>query len=676
MDPSTLKILQGAAGAAGAEKLGVEDVFKTCVYEGNATARSINTGVDLSGSEDGIVWIKKLTGSTGTNVSDHMLFTRTFYSSADSLFMYNSPNMASGLNYGSNGLSSFNNNGFSIGSGTRENTSGADYVSWTFKKKEKFLDIVTWEKTGSDGSARTLNHSLGSTPGFIMLKQYNGSENWICWHRSLSTNQFWKLNSKDAVNTDANASVNSVSATQFVVGADNNKVGQYIAFIFAHEEAEFGPDGTQSIISCGKYNGTGNAGDNKISLPFEPGWLLTKQIESDTDPNMGRPQIQDNMRGWAVNGTSSVTAERDKVVDVDKNDNQWTWPQSDPLADGYLLQVGGSSGINVSGKSYMYVAIAAETGKTMNPENITAGTNVFSMDAAGSAGSPAFDSSHVVDMVLMKKPANQQDWRLSARLIEGKRVYPNNTSSEDSDSDSTFPYQNGVFQNYDSPYMAWMFKRHAGMDVVCYEGNSNNTNGANAHKHSLSTDPEMILIKARSGGTYSGTTHWSMSHKDLNGGTNPWQYTMQLNQDNGEVATSNFGNTAPTSSVFYVGEPGNARTNHASTKYIAILFASVSGISAVGSYTGVSGQLQIRNLGFTPRFLLVKRRDGTGKWVVFDTTRGWGSGDDKKIFLTDLAQTNQDVGDPVSSGGGGFDFYSGNDDFNNTGKEYIYYAHA
>tara|TARA_B100000287_G_scaffold423861_1_gene467699 strand:+ start:3753 stop:5762 length:2010 start_codon:yes stop_codon:yes gene_type:complete len=669
MDPSTLKILQGAAGAAGAEKLGVEDVFKTCVYKGNATARSINTGVDLSGSEDGIVWIKKLTGSTGNNVADHMLFTRTFYSSGDSLFMYNSPNKASGLNYGSNGLSSFNNNGFSIGSGTRENTSGADYVSWTFKKKEKFLDIVTWEKTGSDGSARTLNHSLGSTPGFIMLKQYNGSENWICWHRSLSTNQFWKLNSKDAVNTDANASVNSVSATQFVVGSDNNKVGQYIAFIFAHEEAEFGPDGTQSIISCGKYNGTGNAGDNKISLPFEPGWLLLKQIESDTDPNMGRPQIQDNMRGWAVNGTSSVTAERDKVVDVDKNDNQWTWPQSDPLADGFLLQVGGSSGINVSGKSYMYVAIAAETGKTMNPENITAGTNVFSMDAAGSAGSPAFDSSHVVDMVLMKKPANQQDWRLSARLIEGKRVYPNNTSSEDSDSDSTFPYQNGVFQNYDSPYMAWMFKRHAGFDVVTYKA----TGVAGLQiNHNLGVVPEMIWCKRRDG----SARDWMVYHKGLNGGTNPEQYHLVLNTSSAEVDSANrWNDTAPTASVVTLGS-SQVTNDTGTSNFIMMLFASISGISAVGSYTGVSGQLQIRNLGFTPRFLLVKRRDGTGKWVVFDTTRGWGSGDDKKIFLTDLAQTNQDVGDPVSSGGGGFDFYSGNDDFNNTGKEYIYYAHA
>ena len=224
MDPSTLKLLQGAAGAAGAEKTGVEDVFKTCLYKGNATARSINTGVDISGSEDGIVWIKKLTGSTGTNVSDHMLFTKALYSSGDSLYYYTSPNRNASINYGSNGFSAFNNNGFSIGTGTRENTSGADYVSWTFKKKEKFLDIVTWEKTGSNGSARTLNHSLGSTPGFIMLKQYNGSENWICWHRGLSTNQFWKLNSKDAVNTDANASVNSVSATQFVVGADNNRV--------------------------------------------------------------------------------------------------------------------------------------------------------------------------------------------------------------------------------------------------------------------------------------------------------------------------------------------------------------------------------------------------------------------------------------------------------------------
>ena len=141
------------------------------------------------------------------------------------------------------------------------------------------------------------------------------------------------------------------------------------------------------------------------------------------------------------------------------------------------------------------------------------------------------------------------------------------------------------------------------------------------------------------------------------------------------TGSDKWNDTAPTSTHFTIGNSNSVNEN--THTFIAMLFSSVTGISKVGSYTGTASQLQLRGLGFTPRFLLVKRVDGTGNWVVFDTTRGWGSGDDKKIFInSNAAQTTQDVGDPVSSGGGGFDLYSGNDDFNNTGLSYVYYAHA
>ena len=73
-----------------------------------------------------------------------------------------------------------------------------------------------------------------------------------------------------------------------------------------------------------------------------------------------------------------------------------------------------------------------------------------------------------------------------------------------------------------------MWKRGAGFDVVAYVGNGNNTDGENSFNHSLAQPPEMIWIKTMSGGSYGGGTNWTMSHKDLNDGTNPWQYTMTV----------------------------------------------------------------------------------------------------------------------------------------------------
>ena len=241
--------------------------------------------------------------------------------------------------------------------------------------------------------------------------------------------------------------------------------------------------------------------------------------------------------------------------------------------------------------------------------------------------------------------------------------------------DSNVGWSNGDFN---TDYQSWMWKRGQGMDVVTYTGNGDNTDGANSHAHSLGQIPEMIWIHPLSGGAYSGVTHWTSSHKGLNGGTNPWQYTVSNNNNWAETATSNFGNTAPTSTHFYVGDPGNARSNVNNGVYMAMLFASVNNadgdpISKVGSYTGngISG-LEI-TVGFQPRFVIIKNTDDTYSWVTLDTTRGWAAGNDKLLRLDlDAAEVTADYGAPTSTG---FTVTS-NSSVNTDGHNFIYYAHA
>ena len=69
MDPSTLKILQGAAGAAGGDPIGVEDVFSIRISNStqpqtNADNRKVVNNIDLS-SEGGLIWSKCREVSTG-----------------------------------------------------------------------------------------------------------------------------------------------------------------------------------------------------------------------------------------------------------------------------------------------------------------------------------------------------------------------------------------------------------------------------------------------------------------------------------------------------------------------------------------------------------------------------------------------------------------------------------
>jgi len=109
--------------------------------------------------------------------------------------------------------------------------------------------------------------------------------------------------------------------------------------------------------------------------------------------------------------------------------------------------------------------------------------------------------------------------------------------------------------------------------------------------------------------------------------------------------------------------------------YIAYLFATVAGVSKVGSYTG-NGTSQTIDCGFSTgaRFVLIKRTDSTGDWHVYDSERGIVAGNDPRLELntTDAEDTGSDDIDPVSSG---FSVTS-NADVNTNTAEYIFLAIA
>ena len=170
----------------------VEDVFSTYLYTGNSTARDIQNDINLSG-EGGMVWIKWRSGGQG--YGNHELYdtnrgaTKAIESSS-----------ANGETTRSSGLTAFNSDGFSLDTSAYENGDG-NFASWTFRKAEKFFDVVTY--TGNDVSGRGISHNLGSVPGFIMIKNLSGpyadSSNWAVYHRSLGATQQNRLFSPNAL---------------------------------------------------------------------------------------------------------------------------------------------------------------------------------------------------------------------------------------------------------------------------------------------------------------------------------------------------------------------------------------------------------------------------------------------------------------------------------------------
>ena len=425
------------------------------------------------------------------------------------------------------------------------------------------------------------------------------------------------------------------------------------------EGFKFGEEGDQNLIKCGSYI-TDASEDATINLGWEPQWILVKRIDSAS----GGPDwlIYDSFRGLMnaediranQGGSKSLSP---NLTSTESNNSRIGATSTGFYADQY--------GAN---RSYMYMAIRRPDALVAKPPE--AGTDVFAMDTGnGSSTIPAFDSGFPVDFQLNTKPGSTWDKYAGSRLTQGKYLATNSHSGESTSSefvyDSNVGWCKGSANN--SSYQSWMWKRHAGFDVVTYAGNS--TAGRQI-PHSLNKVPEMIWLRSR---TTTGRD-WVVYHKSLNGGVNPWLYKMRLDHQDGERSNSSFFGTAPTARYFGVGT--SADTNGSGENIIAFLFASVDGISKVGSYTGnASSSGPTITLGFAPRFIIIKCAsvDGTN-WFVYDTLRGLTAGNDKRLYLN--TNGGQDTADDIDPSATGFQVVSTWDQLNDNNATYIYYAHA
>ena len=416
----------------------------------------------------------------------------------------------------------------------------------------------------------------------------------------------------------------------------------------------FGDAEDQNVIKCGRYEGNNTENGPTVYLGFEPQWVLVKTLAS------GNWRLQDSMRGI-------VTGGNDPELEPNSNSEEDTGnDRIDLTPTGFKITTASSTHNDNNG--YIYVAIRRSDGYCGKPAD--AGTDVFAMDTgSGSSTIPTFDSGFIVDMAFNKVVANQGHWTLSSRLTQGFYLRPNTTDDEDTWSQTIFDSNVGWAKEMNSTIQSFMFKRHAGFDVVTYL--SDGVRGRQI-PHSLNAVPEMMLFKSRSVG-YG----WCVYHKGLNGGTNPEQKYLLLESNAAEATAEvfRFNNTAPTSTYFTVGEDGEVNgqdTDGTNWNYIALLFASTN-VSKVGYYAGSDSEQTITT-GFQPRFVIIKNIDLSENWFVLDTTRGWGSGNDQWLALnSNGGQNAHNFGAPTSTG---FTLPGDDGSFNDAGNNFIYYAHA
>ena len=606
----------------------ISSLFSTHVYTGNNSNITITNGINLSG-KGGLVWIKKRDANEDHGLVDTVRGGGKVLRS----------NATTAVQDKTGDWTSFNSNGFSLGGGEGLWSGANDYVSWTFRKEPKFFDIQTYTGDGTNG--RSVSHNLGTTVGMIILKRTDASgDDWQVFHR-YAINKRLELNNTDAAAATTlwndGGTGSGPTSTNFTVdnaSFSNENGATYVAYLFAHNDGDggFGPD-SEDIIKCGSYTGTGSSG-HFINLGFEPQWLLIKNADASESWI-----IQDNMRSMTDTDYAWLYADGNN----DEAGGSLSGGASAARPTGFEINLTGAN-INASGNTYIYVAIRRPDQSTP-----TTGTDVFAVQD-GRGSDKLFTAGFPVDMLLVGDDTGD-DWQLRDRIRGGVELHTNNTDAEGTNTFYHFDDQTGIVTSSGggsaiAQLTGYMWKRAKGyFDTVAYSG----TGSARTVTHNLGAVPEMMWIKRR-----DATGFWSVYHKDVNGGSSPEDYYLVLHDTN--TATDDatiFNDTAPTSSVFSVGT--HNRVNNSSGTYIAHLFATVAGVSKVGtcSHTFGGGNTDV-DCGFSNgcRFLLIKSTTHTYNWEVYDTARGITTGNDPYLTLntTNAEVTNNNGINPLSSG--------------------------
>jgi hypothetical protein len=324
------------------------DYFNTKLYTGNASTQSI-TGLDFAPD---FVWLKDRTNANSGRIND-IVRTAT---------KYLIPSTTGAEATEAAGLTSFNSDGFSLGSNSDFNGSGANFVSWNWlangagvantdgsisstvsANTTSGFSIVSFTGTGSTA---TVGHGLGATPKMFIVKNRSITETWRPYHVALGGGQALALNDVNATDTDAAywSNTNPTSSV-FTVGTTpgtNGSGNSMIAYCFAD---------VQGYSKFGSYTGNGNADGTFVYTGFKPAWLMIKRTDSADAWFMF-----DNKRAGAYSPNTNPSWEYLLANATNAGANT---DRIDLYSNGFKMRYAWDS-INASGGSYIYMAFAEE----------------------------------------------------------------------------------------------------------------------------------------------------------------------------------------------------------------------------------------------------------------------------------------------------------------------------
>mgnify|MGYP003676812804 CR=1 FL=1 len=324
--------------------------FQCTLYTGNGSNDLSITNSGNSDLQPDWVWIKQ------RDSRDHFLFD-----SVRGVLQYVASNTDAAESTLSDGLKSFNSNGFTIDDGVGINQNNDPHVSWNWKAGTSFTNdasstgigatdsagsvnetagfsVCTY--TGVGGTSTTIKHGLSTAPTVMLIKNRSSDKDWGVYHQGIGNTHRLYLNLTDAA-TSAIGTFRNTSPTSsiFTVGdhaSVNTSGNNYVAYIFSER---------QGYSKFGKFFGNANVDGTFVYTGFKPALIIFKNADSGSADWV----LYDNKRD-GFNSNNIALYPNANAADDTGND-------PDILSNGFKQRATGSDR-NGNGENIIYMAFA------------------------------------------------------------------------------------------------------------------------------------------------------------------------------------------------------------------------------------------------------------------------------------------------------------------------------
>ena len=324
-------------------------------YTGTGSALSVT---NAGAFKPDFVWAKCRSAS----------FANSLYDSVRGTTKQLSSNLTDAEDTQTGGVTSFNSNGFSVGSFARVNDNGQTFVGWQWQAGQGTtssntsgtitstvsvnatagFSVVTYTGTGANA---TVGHGLGVAPKMVIVKNRTTSgDEWCVWHTSLTNATYYLyLNATSAQAVDTTFWNSTAPSSTVISLGSNGRTNRSSSNMVCYAWAEIA-----GFSKFGSYTGNGSADGPFVYTGFRPKFILIKSSSG--------------VSSWILQDTSrNIYNAAPNRLFPNTSDAEVTSSAGDIdiLSNGFKIR-NTSGSWNTNASTYIYMAFAENPFKNAN----------------------------------------------------------------------------------------------------------------------------------------------------------------------------------------------------------------------------------------------------------------------------------------------------------------------